>query len=38
MIRSMTGYAYVERATDERTLSVEIRSVNNRYLEIYPSL
>ncbi|MFP4151828.1 MAG: YicC/YloC family endoribonuclease [Alkalispirochaeta sp.] len=38
MIRSMTGYAYVERATDERTLSVEIRSVNNRYLEVYPSL
>jgi uncharacterized protein (TIGR00255 family) len=38
MIRSMTGYAYVERTTEERTLSVEIRSVNNRYLEIYPSL
>ncbi|MDA3948034.1 MAG: YicC family protein [Spirochaeta sp.] len=38
MIHSMTGYAYTERSLDERDISIEIRSVNNRYLEISSSL
>lgn len=38
MIRSMTGYAFVEESTDERDIGIEIKSVNNRYLEIYSSL
>ncbi len=38
MIRSMTGYAFVERSDEEREITVEIRSVNNRYLELYPSM
>lgn len=31
---SMTGYGFAEHATDERHLSVEVRSVNNRYLDV----
>lgn len=38
MIRSMTGYAFLEQSDDDRTIAIEIRSFNNRYLEIYPSL
>lgn len=38
MIHSMTGYAFTERSLDERAISIEIRSVNNRYLEINSSL
>lgn len=38
MIRSMTGYAYSEQTGEERDVSVEVKSVNNRYLEIYTSL
>lgn len=34
-MRSMTGYAIVARHGHEREMTVEIRSVNNRYLEIY---
>lgn len=34
MIHSMTGYAVVERSDERRTLSIEIRSVNNRYLDV----
>ncbi len=38
MIRSMTGYAFLEKNDDDRGIAIEIRSFNNRYLEIYPSL
>jgi len=34
MLRSMTGYARLERATDYGTLSWELRSVNHRYLDV----
>jgi uncharacterized protein (TIGR00255 family) len=34
MLRSMTGFARVERATPAGLLAWEIRSVNHRYLEI----
>ncbi len=34
MIRSMTGYGKVERQMESGTLALEIRSVNNRYLDI----
>jgi uncharacterized protein (TIGR00255 family) len=30
----MTGYGYAERLTDEVSLTVEVKSYNNRYLEI----
>ena len=38
MILSMTAFARVERATDWGTFQWEIRTVNNRYLEISPRL
>jgi len=34
MIRSMTGYAVASRELQYGTLSVELRSVNHRYLDI----
>jgi uncharacterized protein (TIGR00255 family) len=34
----MTGYAHAERADERRNLSIDVRSVNNRYLEVYVSL
>ena len=34
MIRSMTAFAAVERATAAGTLAVELRAVNHRYLEL----
>ncbi|MCH7509775.1 MAG: YicC family protein [Proteobacteria bacterium] len=34
MIRSMTGYARLERTTEYGTLSWELRSVNHRYLDL----
>ncbi|WP_020558955.1 YicC/YloC family endoribonuclease [Thiofilum flexile] len=34
MIRSMTAFAYRESTTDQGMLSLEIRSVNHRYLDI----
>lgn len=37
-VRSMTGYGYVESNTAERDLTVEIRSLNNRYFDVYASL
>ena len=33
MIRSMTGYGRGETAFEERTVTVELRAVNNRYLD-----
>lgn len=33
MIRSMTGYGRGEAALDGRSVTVEVRSVNNRYLD-----
>lgn len=35
---SMTGYGFSELANDSFYLSVEIKSYNNRYLEVYQSL
>ncbi|MFO8043967.1 MAG: YicC/YloC family endoribonuclease, partial [Alkalispirochaeta sp.] len=31
----MTGYGYAETSNADRDLSIEVRSLNNRYLEIY---
>jgi len=33
MLKSMTGYGRAERTVDGRTITVELRSVNNRYLD-----
>ena len=33
MLKSMTGYGRAERTLDGRTITVELRSVNNRYLD-----
>lgn len=38
MIQSMTGYASLEQNTENGVLQVEMRSVNQRYLEIHPKL
>ncbi len=38
MIRSMTAFARATSAGDQHTLTVEMRSVNNRYLDISPRL
>lgn len=38
MIQSMTGFASHERNTDNGVLQVELRSVNQRYLELIPKL
>ena len=38
MIRSMTAFARATHADDQHTLTVEMRSVNNRYLDISPRL
>jgi uncharacterized protein (TIGR00255 family) len=35
---SMTGYGYAERLTDDFLLTVEVKSYNNRYLEIVHTL
>ena len=34
MIRSMTGYARVESDTEQGQLTLELRAVNHRYLEL----
>ena len=33
MVKSMTGYGRGEAVLHERTITVEVRSVNNRYLD-----
>lgn len=38
MIQSMTGYASYEGSTENGALQVELRSVNQRYLELHPKL
>ncbi len=35
---SMTGYAYEEKTTDDATVSVEIKSVNSRFLDLTVNL
>jgi len=37
-MRSMTGYGYAEVTNEDRSLSVEVRSVNNRYLDVSVTL
>jgi uncharacterized protein (TIGR00255 family) len=37
-MKSMTGYAYVEKTVKNNTVSVEIRGYNNRFLETIVSL
>ena len=34
MIRSMTGYGRAEKIIDGREITVELRAVNNRYLDL----
>ena len=33
MIRSMTGYGRGEQVLHDRTITIEVRAVNNRYLD-----
>ena len=35
---SMTGYAYEEKITEDTTVSVEIKSVNSRFLDLTVNL
>ncbi|MBN1497817.1 MAG: YicC family protein [Spirochaetes bacterium] len=37
-MESMTGYAFVEKSTDQFSYSVELKTLNSRYLEIYVNL
>ena len=38
MLKSMTGYAFAERADGQLAASAEIRSYNSRYLDVAPRL
>jgi uncharacterized protein (TIGR00255 family) len=37
-MESMTGYAFMEQSTEQFSYSVELKSLNSRYLEIYINL
>jgi uncharacterized protein (TIGR00255 family) len=37
-MESMTGYAFLEKSTDQFSYSVELKSLNSRYLEIFINL
>ena len=37
-MESMTGYAFYERSSEQFTFSVELKSLNNKYLETYINL
>ena len=37
-MESMTGYAFVEKSSEQFSFSVEIRSLNSRYLETYVNI
>lgn len=37
-MESMTGYAFVEKSTDQFSYSVELKSLNSKYLEVYVNL
>jgi uncharacterized protein (TIGR00255 family) len=37
-MESMTGYAFIEMSTDQFSYSVEIKSLNAKYLEVYVNL
>lgn len=37
-MESMTGYAFIEKSTDQFSYSVELKSLNSKYLEVYINL
>ncbi|MDY6934233.1 MAG: YicC/YloC family endoribonuclease [Spirochaetota bacterium] len=37
-MESMTGYSYCEKSTEQFSFSIELKSLNSRYLEVYTSL
>ncbi len=37
-MESMTGYAFIEKSTDQFSYSVEIKSLNSKYLEVFVNL
>lgn len=37
-MESMTGYAFVEKSTEQFSYSVEIKSLNSKYLEVFVNL
>lgn len=37
-MESMTGYAFVEKSSDQFSYSVEIKSLNSKYLEVFVNL
>ena len=37
MVKSMTGYGRAEKTIDGREITVEMRAVNNRYLDLTSS-
>ena len=34
MVKSMTGFGHAEAVSEKRKLTVEMKSVNNRYLDV----
>ncbi len=38
MMESMTGYANIEKNTSEFSFSIELKSLNSKYLEVYTNL
>ena len=37
-MESMTGYAFLEKSTEQFSFSVEIKSLNSKYLEVFVNL
>lgn len=37
-MESMTGYAFIEKSSDQFSYSVELKSLNSKYLEVYINL
>jgi len=37
-MESMTGYAFIEQSTDQFTFSIEVKTLNSKYLEVYTNI
>ena len=37
-MESMTGYAFLEKSSEQFSYSIEIKSLNAKYLEVYVNL
>ncbi|MCX8122846.1 MAG: YicC family protein [Spirochaetes bacterium] len=37
-MESMTGYSFIEKSTEQFTFSIEIKTLNSKYLEVYTNI